>query len=932
MRKYLLKTVFSLLIVHSVYSQQDQLISGGETVASMVGADKKAYVWGNNLGGMLGTGSTSSYVPVPTMVQLPGGVDVQQISSGSGNHFLALDCIGGVYGWGQNYKGQVGNGSFGDIIRTPTRVKAGVLAGDFKYDDGSGFLVRGVKTVYAASENSFAILEDGRLISWGANSQSSDQHYFDKMGQLGDGTTIDKLTPVFVVSGPGLPPLRDVVSVSAGDGAAYALSEDGIVYSWGNGLNGTLGRDAAGTRNPSSPETVQDSYARPVYLSSFRKLENIVSISAGDVFGMALGADGYVWTWGNGAWNNATGNTRYNYSGSDPRRVLKGNTTGSGSNDGLYLLAKSIGGGQGYGMAVTLDGKPVAWGGQGLVAPGGSFGVCSQGGLTGTGSTETAVPVSYIRRESGFIDDDVIAIFRGDTWGYYQTSEGRIYTWGCNLFGQLGNITTTDQPTAIQMSPPLGTFFPDPRPTITVTPFDTTLCESELKANGVTLNAGFVISPQLSSLYRITWKRLPNEIVKEGVATEANLSYHTTTPGVYQVSIKYTGTKGNCVGYPDAVSYANVDVYLPPFFAYASTANPRRQVYCGDSAYVGVYSNEGSIVNYYSYNDPFLSLGSSVGTGITKLILPDHIPNKGVGTITLYAEETNYTSGTLFRKSDACNRNWDVYDVLNSGISYQSGFRVYENDITITNVTIRLKSEIVNVGETYSTVINFGVYGSKQDQNSPYMYANQSYSTGSFSYNFTRTRTIDEPAILEQDIIVPVNVKLPVGVWFLSLKEKALTTTSGSSLLSIGRGSCTQYPLSGNPNLIDYSYNSTNFNSSTSLTQGYFFNISFKAGQHFCDRIPIDVKLDCIVTGNEEMSHISLSSKISPNPFKDQLVLETNGPGKVVVYNSSGLEIEQKIFSEASKTYLGQGWPKGFYLIHLTENGVSKMIKVIKQD
>jgi alpha-tubulin suppressor-like RCC1 family protein len=429
----------------------DIVISGGSGIASFVCNSNNAYVWGNNVlsdgtsnvTGSLGVGSNATKISSPTVVQyfIDNGIKIKQINSNTGRSFIALDNTNTVWCWGYNGNGQVGNGVSGTVVTSPTRVLAGSLVGaHFKTSDG---YLTNAKYVCTGNANSFAILDDGTVVSWGGNSGNS-------AGQLGDLSTVDKLTPVFVRT-PSGSILQGVTKIIAGDNVSYALVDPnhvgyGTVYSWGNGLLGILGRDANGQTNPASSATIQSSFAGTVRYADNTIMNNIVDIAAGDVFGMALDKQGYIWSWGNGGWNNATGNTTAAYTGSDPRRVIAGSTTGA-SNDGNYLLAKSIGGGISVGLAVTLDNKPVAWGGDGN---------CSTGGMTGTGSSNTTagIPPTYIQNAAGGVDNDVLFVNRGDTWGFYGRTDGSMYGFGCNDVGQLGIGNTTSQNHAVILNPP----------------------------------------------------------------------------------------------------------------------------------------------------------------------------------------------------------------------------------------------------------------------------------------------------------------------------------------------------------------------------------------------------------------------------------------------------------------------------------------------
>jgi len=67
------------------------------------------WVWGWNINGQLGNGTTTdSSVPV----QAIGLNNVTDIASGNG-HCLALESDGSVWGWGYNYYGEIGSGATG---------------------------------------------------------------------------------------------------------------------------------------------------------------------------------------------------------------------------------------------------------------------------------------------------------------------------------------------------------------------------------------------------------------------------------------------------------------------------------------------------------------------------------------------------------------------------------------------------------------------------------------------------------------------------------------------------------------------------------------------------------------------------------------------------------------------------------------------------
>jgi alpha-tubulin suppressor-like RCC1 family protein len=116
---------------------------------------------------------------------------------------------------------------------------------------------------------SLALKSDGTIWAWGENA----------IGQLGDGTTTERHTPVQV----GTPPLGEVTAVAAGQGHNLALRSDGTVWAWGLNARGELGDGT--TTDRLTPVQVQN-------------LSGIKAIGAGDNHSLAVRSDGTVWAWG----------------------------------------------------------------------------------------------------------------------------------------------------------------------------------------------------------------------------------------------------------------------------------------------------------------------------------------------------------------------------------------------------------------------------------------------------------------------------------------------------------------------------------------------------------------------------------------------------------------------------------------------------------
>jgi alpha-tubulin suppressor-like RCC1 family protein len=148
----------------------------GPMILSGIGPDHSCSVgamptcWGYNAHGELGDGTTTARL-VPTAVAKPSGVSFNVIATG-GAHSCALNA-GGVYCWGHNGSGQLGDGTTTDRL-TPV-----VIA----MPPGVAF-----EQLALGEQHTCAIARDRTVYCWGNNAS----------GQLGDGTTTNRLTPVHV--------------------------------------------------------------------------------------------------------------------------------------------------------------------------------------------------------------------------------------------------------------------------------------------------------------------------------------------------------------------------------------------------------------------------------------------------------------------------------------------------------------------------------------------------------------------------------------------------------------------------------------------------------------------------------------------------------------------------------------------------------------
>jgi alpha-tubulin suppressor-like RCC1 family protein len=187
-------------------------VSAGDAHVLALKSDGSVWAWGNNQTGELGDGSAPTDHDTPVAVSgLGPGSGVVAIASG-GSFSLALKADGSVFAWGNNQSGQLGDGTAPTDQPTPVPVK----------NLGPGGAVR----IAAGSTTSYALRSDGTVLAWGNNG----------VGELGDGNAPqDKHTP------QPIPGLGNVVAIAAGSEHALALLGDGTVMAWGDNALGQIG-------------------------------------------------------------------------------------------------------------------------------------------------------------------------------------------------------------------------------------------------------------------------------------------------------------------------------------------------------------------------------------------------------------------------------------------------------------------------------------------------------------------------------------------------------------------------------------------------------------------------------------------------------------------------------------------------------------------
>ncbi len=382
--------------------------------------------WGNNGSGQLGNGATTNSVIPTDVIGLGSGVSA--LSAG-GYHMCALTSAGGVKCWGDNGFRQLGDGTVSNRA-IPTDVIG---------------LGSGVSAISAGPyEHTCALTRAGGVKCWGHN----------QFGQLGNGTVAVSGTPMDVM---GLS--SDVGVVSAGGQHTCVLTRAGGAKCWGYGVFGELGNGAAvdyaipvavsGLSSGVAAISVGGSHSCALTgvgnvvcwgNNAFLQLGNGTTTDSGiPVEVVAL--NGGVRS-SDAAWNHTCALTRaggvkcWGYNGSG--QLGDGATSwGSGTPTDVVGLSdvSAVSAGGEHTCALTRAGGVKCWGG-------------NWAGQLGDGSTTNSViPAEVIGLSSG-----AIAISAGWQHTCALIDAGGVKCWGTNVVGHLGSGTASDSSTPVDVA------------------------------------------------------------------------------------------------------------------------------------------------------------------------------------------------------------------------------------------------------------------------------------------------------------------------------------------------------------------------------------------------------------------------------------------------------------------------------------------------
>jgi alpha-tubulin suppressor-like RCC1 family protein len=285
---------------------------------------------------------------------------------------------GQLWGWGSNYFAQLGDNT---TVRKSSPIQT--IAGGTNWSS--------VSCGYA---HTAAIKTDGTLWAWGSNS-------YNATGELGDNTTIDKSSPVQTIAGG-----TNWSSVACGYRYTAAIKTDGTLWTWGYNLYGALG-DNTTVRKSSPIQTIAGG-------------TNWNFVACGNYHTAAIKTDGTLWLWGSGT-SGQLGDATI-VSKSSPVQTVTGGTNWSQVEGGFIHVA-----------AIKTDGTLWTWGNNNF------------GQLGDNTTTSRSSPIQTIAGGTNWE-----SVYCGKFFTAAIKTDGTLWTWGSNSYGQLGDNTSVIKSSPVQ--------------------------------------------------------------------------------------------------------------------------------------------------------------------------------------------------------------------------------------------------------------------------------------------------------------------------------------------------------------------------------------------------------------------------------------------------------------------------------------------------
>ena len=435
----------------------------------LLDAEGVMYSWGDNEFGQLGTSTSTTSRGYPDIVDVTGtpleGKRVTKIAAGYDTSF-AITSDGTVYSWGDNSHGQLGRGSMG--VRSNPQPQEVVTV-------ETPMAGKAIVSIESNQATTVALDSAGVLYSWGYN-----EH-----GELGQGTEgAPTITPALVTTAGTSIQDKRITKVSSGEYGFFVISQDGTAHAWGRNQYGELGN---GTSN------IGSNVPAPVLVDG-TPMEGkiIVDIDGGIWHTLAVDSEGAVYAWGDGEFSQL-GNGQHG-TGVESSVPLLVDPVGTPM-AGKKIVSVSAGGNNYYLQQILPSSHSVVLADDDSIYTWGTSHAGEIGNGGSAGGAQYDRPVAVATSGTPMAGKSSIQISTGIFSTFALSSEGRVYSWGINEYGELGDDTTinrnkpvavaTTAPSALAPSTPLVTFGTTPATNVILVNSTTITARTPAHSSGV---------------------------------------------------------------------------------------------------------------------------------------------------------------------------------------------------------------------------------------------------------------------------------------------------------------------------------------------------------------------------------------------------------------------------------------------------------------
>ncbi len=352
-------------------------ISLGDAHGCLIASDDLVYCWGENDKGQLGNGSTDYSSAVPVAVNI-AGMTVKSLLS-SGDNSCAIASNDNLYCWGEGVYGVLGNNT-NVKSHVPVLVAGGDLGG------------RAIKSISKSNSLLCAIASDDQVYCWGRAQYAA----------FGVNNLFSSAVPK-AVDFSGVLSGKKAKQVSLGSSFGCILADDNKVYCWGSN-----GRDSLGDGTTSSFSSV------PTAVALGGKTVKKLVVSGW--FACIIADDDQVYCWGDG-YAGQLGNNNDDTSNVPVAVVTSGVLSGKTIKD-LYANNDKA-------CAIANDDLPYCWGRGSL-------------GNNDDSNYYFSVPVSLVTT-GALIGKTITKLSVGHSYSCSIANDQKVYCWGEQNEGQLGN-------------------------------------------------------------------------------------------------------------------------------------------------------------------------------------------------------------------------------------------------------------------------------------------------------------------------------------------------------------------------------------------------------------------------------------------------------------------------------------------------------------